>query len=287
VTDQILAHLRALIGERHPHTSRPRLLAAEQYLVRTFRQSGYHVDRHAFDAMGGTYHNVIAYNTVAGSNEPPLLIGAHYDTVPDSPGADDNASALAVLLECARTLSSAAFRRPIHWVAFCLEEADLLGSRAYVNHLKRTGKPVAGAVILECVGYARSEKGTQQAPPRVPIAVPTVGNFLALVGNQAATALVSLLATAGRRAVPELPLIPLVVPGGGEQLPDTRRSDHAAFWDEGYPAIMLTDTANFRNPHYHRPTDTLDTLNIKFIEQVARLVIATVRDWAGEDHHGA
>jgi Zn-dependent M28 family amino/carboxypeptidase len=287
VDDRILAHLHALIGERHPHTSRPSLLAAEQYLVDTFRQLGYRVDHHAFEAMGGTYHNVSASrDSGAGIGEPPLLIAAHYDTVQGSPGADDNASALAVLLESARALSGADLRRPIQWVAFCLEEEDLLGSRAYVDDLKRLGKSVAGAIILECVGYARSEEATQIAPPHVPIAVPTVGNFLAMVGNQAAAGLANLMMEAGRGAVPELPLIPLIVPGRGEQLPDTRRSDHAAFWDEDYPAIMLTDTANFRNPHYHRATDTLETLNLEFIEQVARLVTASARHWADGIHDG-
>jgi hypothetical protein len=107
-----------------------------------------------------------------------------------------------------------------------------------------------------------------------------------MVGNQAAAGLANLMMEAGRGAVPELPLIPLIVPGRGEQLPDTRRSDHAAFWDEDYPAIMLTDTANFRNPHYHRATDTLETLNLEFIEQVTRLVTASARHWEDGIHDG-
>ncbi|MBX3237565.1 MAG: M28 family peptidase [Nitrospiraceae bacterium] len=286
MTNRLLAHLRALVGERHPHTAAASLLAAEEYLSDQFQRMGYEVERHAFEGMGGVYRNIVAELPAAvRPSGPPLLVGAHYDTVPGSPGADDNASALAVLLESASVLSREPMGRPIRWIAFCLEEEDLIGSRAYAAALKRAHEQLAGAIILECVGYARSEAGTQMAPPHVPIAVPTVGNFLAVIGNQTALPLVGLLTEAGRQTVSELPLIPLVVPGRGEQLPDTRRSDHAAFWDEGYPAIMLTDTANFRNPHYHKSTDTIDTLNLEFVALVTRLVTDTARRWAAVERH--
>ncbi len=288
MTDRLLAHLHALVGERHPRTAAAALLAAERYLADEFLRWGYEVECHAFEGMGGTYRNIVAQLPDSNrSSGPPLLVGAHYDTVAGSPGADDNASALAVLLESARAMSEIRARRPVRWVAFCLEEEDLLGSRAYVGALKRSREDLAGALILECVGYARSEEGTQKAPPHVPVAVPTVGNFLAVVGNQTALPLVGLLNESGRRAGLDLPLVPLVVPGRGEQLPDTRRSDHAAFWDEGYPAVMLTDTANFRNPHYHTPTDTIETLDLEFVARVARLVTDTVRRWAEADQHDA
>ncbi len=286
--DRISAHLRVLVGERHPHTSRESLLAAERYIAQTFAELGYAVEPHSFDALGGTYRNLLVSGGLAARpGEPALLVGAHYDTVIGSPGADDNASAVAVLLECARALRQVSLQRPVRFVAFCLEEEDLLGSRAYVTALRQRGEGLAGAIILECVGYACSEAGTQQAPPHVPVAVPSVGNFLAVVGNQASASLVSLLTAAGHRAVPDLPLVPLIVPGCGEQLPDTRRSDHAAFWDESYPAVMLTDTANFRNPNYHQPTDTLETLDVEFIARVARLVTEAVRHWAESDRHDA
>ena len=110
----------------------------------------------------------------------------------------------------------------------------------------------------------------------MPIAVPTVGDFLGIVGNVASAHLVKAVEAAANQAVPNLRTISLVVPGNGELLPDTRRSDHAAFWHHGYPAVMLTDTANFRNPHYHQSTDTIETLNLAFMEQVARAVAAAV-----------
>ncbi len=132
---------------------------------------------------------------------------------------------------------------------------------------------------MECVGYARSEEGTQRTPPGVPVAVPTVGNFLAVVGNHASQ---SLTLEVERAMKDYVPVVLLVVPGNGEALPDTRRSDHAALWDQGFPAVMLTDTANFRNPHYHQPSDRLDTLNVEFMEQVVRGVVAAARRWRGD-----
>jgi Zn-dependent M28 family amino/carboxypeptidase len=200
-------------------------------------------------------------------------VAAHYDTVPGSPGADDNASALAVLLEVAQRVRQTSLNRPVHFIAFCLEEEDLLGSRAYVAHLTETRKPVLGAIILECVGYAREEEESQKIPPGVPIAVPTVGNFLAVIGNQSSS---SLTITVEQAMRPHLPVVPLIVPGNGELLPDTRRSDHTPFWEDGFPAVMLTDTANFRNPHYHQPTDTIDTLTLDFMSAVADGVTAAV-----------
>jgi aminopeptidase YwaD len=134
---------------------------------------------------------------------------------------------------------------------------------------------------LECVGFARNGAGTQQVPPGVPIAVPTQGDFLAIVGNEASRSLVTLLEQGAMRHAAGLKTLSLLVPGRGEAMPHTRRSDHASFWDAGYPAVMLTDTANFRNPHYHRETDTVDTLNIDFLSDVAAMVTATAIQIAG------
>jgi Zn-dependent M28 family amino/carboxypeptidase len=276
-----MAHLRALVGERHPLSSPARLHRAARYLGEQFSKLGLAVATHEFEALGGIYRNVIGVAHPPSEQDqpvqPPLIVAAHYDTVPDSPGADDNASALAVLLNAAQRIKQTPLSRPVHFIAFCLEEEDLLGSRAYVAHLTETRKPVHGAIILECVGYARDEEGSQKIPPGVPIAVPTVGNFLAVIGNQLSSSLTMALEQTMR---PHLPVVPLIVPGNGELLPDTRRSDHTSFWEQGLPAVMLTDTANFRNPHYHRSTDTIDTLNLDFMVSVADAVTAAVIELA-------
>ena len=213
----------------------------------------------------------------------PILIGAHYDTVVDSPGADDNASALVVLLEVAYRLKRTALRCPVWLVAFCLEEQGLLGSAAFARRLKKAKQSIGGAIILECVGYVSDREGSQQSPPGIPIAVPSIGNFLAIIGNDESHGLIAAIERSAARSVPELKTVGLAVPGRGELLPDVRRSDHAAFWDEGFPAVMLTDTANFRNPHYHQSSDTIDTLDVTFMEGVIDTVVASVEELAGCD----
>ena len=280
-TSCLRVHLQNLVGERHPLSSPLRLQQTEQYLHQQFSEAGLAVTAHAFEALGGTYRNVIG-TVFPGSTHDgktaPLIVAAHYDTVVGSPGADDNASALAVMLEVARRTQHMPLGGPVQFIAFCLEEENLLGSLAYTAHLTATQQPIHGAIVLECVGYAKDKEGTQKIPPGIPIAVPTVGNFLAVIGNQASS---SLTQAVSHTMSQHIPIVPLVVPGNGEVLPDTRRSDHTAFWDRGFPAVMLTDTANFRNPHYHRPTDTIDTLNLDFIAAVADAVTAAVRAMAG------
>lgn len=275
------ADLHRLVGERHPLTSSIRLQEAETYLSRQFSEAGLTVTRQPFPALGGTYHNVIGTalpDTGTFQSIPPLILAAHFDTVQGSPGADDNASALAVILAVAHQVRSMKLARPIRFIAFNLEEENLLGSSAYTTLLRTNREAIHGALVLECVGYASHQYNSQKIPPGVPIAVPMTGNFLAVIGNERSQALTGSVAQAMK---PHLPIVPLVVPGNGEKLPDTRRSDHASFWERGFPAVMLTDTANFRNPHYHRPTDTLDTLNLDFLVSVVNGVTAAVIALAG------
>jgi Zn-dependent M28 family amino/carboxypeptidase len=254
-------------------------------LAARFAEYGWTTSGQPFRALGKSYFNILGMKhppgRIAKDAQAPLLIGAHYDTVEASPGADDNASALVVLLEAADRLRHMALARPIWLAAFCLEEQGLLGSRAFISGLKHTGQSLDGAIVLECVGYASRGAGSQRTPPGVPIPIPTVGNFLGIVGNEASRDLVTAVERNARRVAPATPTVALAVPGRGESLPDVRRSDHAAFWDEGYRAVMLTDTANFRNPHYHQPSDTVDTLDLDFLEGVSEVVIACIEDLAG------
>ena len=274
MTDEFTRHLTALARERHPQTSPDALRETAAYLSQQFTNSGLIITTHHVEAWGQTYDNVIGTKPAEnGAEAPPLILAAHYDTVSGSPGADDNASALTVLLEVARRIQTTAFARPVRFIAFCLEEEHLLGSRAYVAHLRESGQAVYGAVVLECVGYASDLEGSQRTPPGIPVAVPSVGNFLALIGNQTAAPLTAALS---RAMAPAVPVVPLIVPGNGEHLPDTRRSDHTAFWEQGFAAVMVTDTANFRNPHYHRSTDTVDTLNLTFLAAVTDAVTNAV-----------
>ena len=205
---RINRHLEALVGERHPESSPRALQKAAHYLTTQFAKSGWTTSGQLVSAWDKIYRNVVAIKYLdkpgRGGELPPLLIGAHYDTVSGSPGADDNASGLVVLLEVASRLRARSLARPIWLVAFCLEEQDRLGSQAFVSRLKAERRELAGAIILECVGYARSEAGTQQSPPGVPIAVPTQGDFLAIVGNETSRSLVRQLEQEARQHAAKL-----------------------------------------------------------------------------------
>lgn len=282
---RLQTHLEALVGERHPLSAPLHLQQVEQYLVRQLIAAGLTVTTQEFAALDGLHRNVIGTvrPSVSSSGEaPPLIVAAHYDSVEDSPGADDNASALAVLLEVAHRIGSERLQRPVQFIAFALEEPGLYGSQAYTAHLVAARQSIVGAIVLECVGYASDEDGSQTIPPGVPVSVPPIGNFLGVIGNQASATFTQSVAHTMAQC---MPIIPLIVPGNGELLPDTRRSDHTAFWEHGFPAVMLTDTANFRNPHYHRPSDTIDTLNLDFMVSVTDAVTAVVRKLAMQETH--
>ena len=155
-------------------TASEHLVAVEHYLADRFASMGYRVARRPFEALNGSYRNVVARHRSPSpsSNLPSILIGAREDMVPGSPGARDNASALAVLLEAARAFIELLFTQPIQFVAFNLEEQGLLESSDYTATMRQQRETMTGAIILECVGYARSEPGTQRVLPGVPVAVP-------------------------------------------------------------------------------------------------------------------
>jgi len=194
-----------------------------------------------------------------------------------------------VQLELATVLRSFQFDRTVQFIAVNLEEPEqegapnsmiLRGSRALAAHARENGWEIVGVAVLESVAYA-GETVIQKAPEGLPIKLPEFGDFIAVVGNEDSAKLVQAFAQAIERFQISLAYVPLLVPGKGEVLPDTRRSDHAPFWDNGYRAIMLTDTANFRNPHYHQPSDTLETLNLSFTANVCCALGGLVVDVAG------
>ncbi|MBN1814855.1 MAG: M28 family peptidase [Anaerolineae bacterium] len=288
--ERIREHIQALEGVRHPIAAPEALEQAAGYIQRTFESCGYAAELRPFSAHGREFYNLVATRRGTRLPDERVLIIAHYDTVENSPGADDNASGVAALLELARLLAPLQFERTVQLVAVNLEErqvaegpldtAGLFGSRALAAEAREEGWQIVGAIVLESIAYAGAGI-VQKSPDGLPISLPEVGDFLGVVGNEASKKLVSAFTQAtGRYQIP-LPIVPLVVPGKGEMLPDTRRSDHAPFWDQGYPAVMLTDTANFRSPHYHQPADTLDTCNLAFATDVCRVVMGVVVDVAG------
>ena len=235
---------------------------------------------------GRVYRNLVA--TLPGSDPqlPKLLLGAHYDGPPGSPGADDNASGVAVLLEAARLLAGSAPRCTIKFVAFTLEEPQyigrfLIGSRHYVELARRRGENYAVALVLESVGYCDQREGSQRLPPLVRVPGISRGNFLAVIGNHHSRHHAERFTQVAARRVPQLPVIPYSAPPLlARFIPQLFLSDHAAFWGAGYPALMLTDTVPLRNPHYHQPTDTPDTLDAAFLAGVATAVVGVLREWS-------
>ena len=209
-----------------------------------------------------------------------ILVGSHYDTVPGSPGADDNASAVAVSLACAKALTFCQVPPPVVFVSFNREEDDLMGSREFVQKvLPECNFTIKEAHILEMVGYCSHEPESQSMPAGIPVKTPDVGDFLALVGNKDSNHLIKPILVKGNAYCSDLHTLGLQVHLGLEKVfPHLLRSDHAPFWFAKKPALMWTDTANFRNANYHLESDTPETLDYGFMKQVAQLMLATIME---------
>ena len=232
----------------------------------TLQNLGYEIELDSFPFQGGTFENIIARKRGSASDEH-IIIGAHFDTVPGSPGADDNASGVAAMLELARILADRKWKHTVEFIGFNVEEWMMIGSNAYVQKLKRNNIRVRGMISLEMVGFATNESGSQKMPPGFGFFYPNIGNFIAIVGNVRSWKLLKHFKT-NMKEIEGLPVESLIIPFNGISLPPVRWSDHSPFWDAGYPALLITDTSFYRNPHYHGPADTIETLNLDFIQKV-------------------
>jgi Zn-dependent M28 family amino/carboxypeptidase len=270
--ERLEAHLREVARERDPDRAPAGHAHVAGYIRQAFARHGPPAG-HAFEYRGRRHENIVL-DLPGRRAGGVILVGAHYDGVPGSPGADDNGSAIAVLLELARDFAAGPAPRPLRLVAFDLEERDLAGSRAYAADLSRRRESLHLMIALEMVGYCDRRPGSQRYPPGLRYFYPDRGDFIGLIGNLRAIPPMRRLARALRRSVP---CEWLPVPGRGHLLPDTRRSDHSPFWDLAYPALMVTDTANLRNPHYHTAGDCLETLDMDFLTGVCTGLIAGLR----------
>ncbi len=260
------------------HLSVPRHYVAEpkqnqataDWLAQVFGSFGYRVERQ------GEFSNIVALPACA--VEQVIVVGAHYDSVPGCPGADDNGSAVAAMLGCAAACTQWHSALPVVFVAFNREEDGLLGSREFVqSYLPQAALEVRCAHILEMVGYASSEPGSQRLPTGLPVKISDTGDFLGLLATGASKAAMDLVLRHAGAYLPGLPVTGLNVRLGLERyFPVLARSDHAPFWDAKIPAVMWTDTSEFRNHHYHLSSDTPDTLNYPFLKQVCQLLTACV-----------
>lgn len=328
--DLLRRHVMALADRPRGRRHSPRAMEqAEKYVAGALTAAGWQVYREPFDVgprLGSTdrhgqqamplklrlYRGLSGANVRAelpgagrlrgpgGTSPPTLVIGAHLDTAQGSPGSDDNASGVAVILEVARVLGRLAVPPVVTLMIFDMEELGLIGSRQAVRCLLRTDRTVGGMMSLESVGFFSAEPGSQRLPAgarwTMPEAAHTVrrrghrGDFTLIVHRSSSRILADTWSRAAAAASPVLPTVLLRDPRpdgplgavAGLAVPalgNLDRSDHSPFWNNKIPAVMLTSTANFRNPYYHRPGDTADTLDYQRLASVATATLTTAMAW--------
>ena len=249
-----------------------------------FRMPGesYRGDLPPLTAEQAALGNLAAETPGADRPQEIVVVGGHYDSVIYCPGANDNATGVAATLALARTLKGFRPSRTLRFVCFVNEEppyfqtADM-GSRVYAGRCRQRGEKVTAMICLETIGYYTDEKGSQRYPAPFSLLYPATGNFIAFVGNYGSRRLVRQVVGSFRQQA-EFPSEGAAVPGF---LPGIGWSDHWSFWQEGYPALMVTDTAPFRYPHYHRSSDTPDKIDYKRMARVVSGLEAVVKELAG------
>ncbi|MBV9389505.1 MAG: M28 family peptidase [Chroococcidiopsidaceae cyanobacterium CP_BM_ER_R8_30] len=267
--ERLHAHLIELVRDRDPYLATAGHFFVQQYIYQQMEQWGT-PEIHEFQVRGKKHQNLILnlLSFDGGLQKPPILVGAHYDAVPGTPGADDNATGVAVLLELARGFATEPAKCPVRLVAFDMEEYGLLGSTQYAADLKRQQQPLRLMISLEMLGYCDATPGSQSYPAGLGHFYPNRGDFIGLIGNL--PTIPDLIHLSRRIRKGGTPCEWLPVPIRGLVVPPTRFSDHSPFWDRGYRALMVTDTAFLRNPHYHKASDRLKTLNLDFLTGVCR-----------------
>lgn len=269
--------LSKTIGERNTaHIDQ--LSEAERYITDQFTEMGYEVQVLSYTASDSTVsQNLVVERLAALPDAPLLVVGAHYDSARGTPGADDNATGVAVLLELASRFQGRTLPHRLRFVAFTNEEPpyfgnDDMGSAAYVSTLTEAARNSISAMLsLECMGYYSDEADSQSYPPLIGSLYPNTGNFVAVVGDLTASLLIDAVKSSllGSDLAVESIAAPAFVPG-------IDWSDHAPFAAVGVPAVMVTDTAIFRNPHYHEPTDTLEKLDFERLAALTDALESTV-----------
>lgn len=262
--DQLWADVEALASRRYTESERNQ---ARSYILESLQAAGWTPQIQRFEQG----INIVAERPGTDPTAGTILVGAHYDTVERSPGADDNASGVAAALEVARAFGDRPTLRTLQLVFFDGEEVGLLGSLAFTAEANNIAS-LKGSIILEMLGYACHTSGCQHYPVGLPITPPSDrGNFLAVIGDQNHQPLINAFHQAHAVDLPEV--FSLAIPLLGMFTPDVLRSDHAPFWQKGIGAVMVTDTANFRTPHYHRSTDTSATLDRPFFAGTTQIVV--------------
>lgn len=278
--DELQKHVHALsvtIPDRSLNSQG--LEAAASYIENAFAEAGYKPRNQTFIVGDKQLRNVEAVLTGTKFPEKVLVLGAHYDTVPGTPGADDNASGVAALLQLARHFSGKPLPITLRFVAFSNEETysyPTMGSYAYAESCRKNNDEIVGMFSLEMLGSFSDEEGTQKYPFPFNIFYPSKGNFIAFVGNTASRSFLHKSIASFRRLC-KFPSHGCAAP---DWVSDASRSDHLSFWKFQYPAVMLTDTSNFRYCHYHGAGDTIDKLDFDRMARVVAGISCMVTDLA-------
>ncbi len=287
---RIKSNLTWLQGIRHRTSGVTHLQETKDSLIHLFSDLKLDTSTQQFKYLNYQALNIIG-NIYGGRNRQRIYINdAHYDSVANGPGADDNGSGVIGFMEIARVLSSYHFENTIRFIGFDLEEVGLNGSNAYVNKGISPYDSLQGVLNYEMIGYYSNVNNSQTVPTGFNQLFPNQyatlladtfkGNFLANIGNVDSKPLSDAFINATTLYVPELKLISLNLPGTGTIAPDFRRSDHASFWDKGYKALMLTDGADFRNKNYHTANDKIDVLDMDFMTNNIKATLATLASLA-------
>lgn len=279
LAERLKAHVYKLsheIGERGLFKYN-NLNKAAEYITGEFRSFGYEVDFQKYKIRNRVFKNIIVTKTGDSKSAEVIVLGAHYDSM-RGPGADDNASAVAGLLETARIFSGKPTGRTIKFIAFTNEEPPLfkkksMGSRVYTKAARENKDDIKGALILEMIGYFSDKPRSQHHPLGLNLFYPRTGNFIGIIGNAKSKQLIRYMVSSFRRAT-DLPVERIVAP---DIVIGIGMSDDWSFWKEGYPAVIITDTSYFRNPNYHKKSDTYDTLDYKSMAEVTKGVAASLK----------
>ncbi len=261
-------HLTVHIGERHLWKGGS-LERTADYLESILTSFGYPVKRQTYPCYGRNVSNLMVEKK--GEDKETVVIGAHYDTVPGTPGADDNASAVAGLLELARLHQPISSRKPLLFVAFANEEPPCfgsanMGSMVCAKQLKEQGRSVEVMVSLEMIGYFCPERIQNYPVPGMSLIYPRTADFIGVVGDVRSSKYVSRF----RRGIKNHSAINARSLTGPQFFGGINLSDNSSFWRHGFKAIMVTDTSFFRNPNYHQETDTIDTLDFDKMAEVVK-----------------
>jgi len=273
-------HLSGAIGERHFRRGEA-LDAALRFIREQVGELQAAVTEHHFEVSGRRFTNVeVTVPAISGAATEPgcIVVGAHYDTVPGTPGADDNASGVAALIELVRQLGAERFERALRFVFFPNEEPPFfpdagMGSAAYAAQLRRAGIDVHVMISLEMLGYYSDRAKSQRYPPGMSLFYPDRGNFIGFVSNLRSRE--RLLEV--KRAFIASSTFPCESLAAPEWTVVVGLSDHSSFWKQGYPGLMVTDTAFMRNPHYHQASDTADTLDFERFAKVTEGLVGAVK----------